>query len=180
MGDRFWSKVERRGNDECWRWTAQRSPLGYGVFWLNGKNAQAHRVAWEETHGAIPEGLVVRHKCRGRCVNPNHLELGTRADNQHDRIRDGTSNRGERHGHSKLTEDQVRQIKGVDPTRTNTSIAMEYGVSRETIGLIRRGKRWGWLSVTSSTPRPPMTIRTPEQSMLPNAPSQLSFPASPQ
>lgn len=144
MEERFWNKVLKRADNECWEWLAQKTSLGYGVFWLNGKNNKAHRVAWTLMNGAIPDGLVVRHKCRGKCVNPNHMELGTMKDNQIDRVRDGTTNRGERHGMSKLTEDQVRQIKKIQ-NRSIGDIAKDYNVSRRTIGMIKDGIRWQWI-----------------------------------
>lgn len=86
MTERFWAKV-RRG-DGCWEWQAAiRSGSGYGVFQLGvGKQAPAHRVAWTLTRGEIPEGLWVLHHCDNRrCVNPDHLYLGTAKDNCRDR-----------------------------------------------------------------------------------------------
>lgn len=159
MGDRFWSKVERHGEDECWRWTAQINELGYGCYWLNGKNTRAHRVAWELTHGPIPDGMVVRHRCQGKCVNPNHLELGTRSENQMDRVRDGTSNRGERHGMSKLSEHQVRMIKQ-RRDQSASALAREFGVGRSTIGSILNGTRWGWVRETTPQITPEQTSHT--------------------
>lgn len=86
--DRFWSKVDKSGS--CWCWTAYRKPTGYGVFKYNGKLHRAHRFALEVTHGEIPEGLVVRHKCDNpSCCNPEHLEIGTQADNMRDRTERG-------------------------------------------------------------------------------------------
>lgn len=76
-------------------------------------------------------------------MNPNHLELGTHVENASDRIRDETIARGERHGRTKLTGDQVQAIR----TRTEIQrvLATEYGVSRETISKIKTEKSWRWL-----------------------------------
>lgn len=142
--ERFWSKVSRRGSDECWEWTGAIS-AGYGTVRWNGKNTTAHRVAWELTHGPIAEGLVVRHLCRGQCCNPAHLELGTHAQNMRDTIRDGTVARGERHWKSNLTDAQVRDIKRRLESYTRglgKQLAEEYGVSAAAISTIKLGQRW--------------------------------------
>lgn len=87
--------MRRGANDECWEWLGTKL-RGYGRFHLSPaqheyKTSFAHRVAWELTNGKITDGLIVRHKCRGKCVNPNHLELGTHWDNAKDKYRDGTT-----------------------------------------------------------------------------------------
>lgn len=87
MATRFWSKVILGGPDECWMWTGVRTgtrngKVRYGQFSVNGKMIVAHRVAWELTHGPIPEGLLPDHQCREHgCVNPGHLELVTNQEN---------------------------------------------------------------------------------------------------
>lgn len=83
FGERFWTKVQRDGLNNCWEWQAYRSADGYGIFqWHRTKAEKAHRTAWILTHGAIPEGLVVDHLCRNRgCVNPRHMELVTSVEN---------------------------------------------------------------------------------------------------
>ena len=80
---RFWSKVDKRG--ACWNWTASRMVSGYGVLKFRGRTCGAHRVAYELTHGPIPDGMVVMHSCDNpSCVNPAHLSLGTICDNMRD------------------------------------------------------------------------------------------------
>ena len=81
---RFWSKVDKTG--ECWRWTASCNSNGYGLFWHGGKLAVAHRPSYEWSHGEIPEGMYVDHRCHTRnCVRPDHLRLVTNAQNQQNR-----------------------------------------------------------------------------------------------
>ena len=85
---RFWDKVTI--GDDCWEWQAYRipPPSGYGQFGMGGRRGRmhpAHRVAWLLWHGTIPEGMRVLHRCDNPpCVRPDHLFLGTQADNVRD------------------------------------------------------------------------------------------------
>jgi hypothetical protein len=84
--DRFWSKVDRTGGDsECWEWQAGKT-LGYGRFFVHDERGRrmepAHRIAYEQLRGAIPDGMTLDHLCRNRaCCNPAHLEPVTRGLN---------------------------------------------------------------------------------------------------
>ena len=94
---RFWEKVDK--TDDCWLWIGGRRPTGYGQFWDGTRNVSAHRWSYEALVGPIPEGLVTDHLCRVRnCVNPDHLFLGTRADNVADMLAKGRQAAGDRHG----------------------------------------------------------------------------------
>lgn len=81
----FWQRVDKDGAEGCWLWTGGRSPDGYGQFWMGGEGGRtlrAHRVAYEDLVGAVPEGLMLDHLCRVRhCVRPDHLEPVTNAEN---------------------------------------------------------------------------------------------------
>lgn len=80
---RFWSKVDKRNDDECWEWHGCRHPVGHGRF-NQGKDGHiyAHRFSYRLAHGSLPNGLVIHHKCfNPPCVNPKHLEAITHGDN---------------------------------------------------------------------------------------------------
>lgn len=90
--NRFWSKVDKE--DECWEWNGERHAHGYGVFcfWYENKRARvlAHRLALTLAAGPFSDDQIVRHRCDNPpCVRPDHLELGTQADNVHDAISRG-------------------------------------------------------------------------------------------
>ena len=90
---RFWSKVHVTNG--CWLWTRCRRKDGYGKLGLFGEIVYAHRVAWLLTNGPIPKGLCVLHHCDNPpCCNPDHLFLGTRADNATDRDTKGRTRGG--------------------------------------------------------------------------------------
>ena len=98
---RFWSKVDIKGSQDCWLWTAGKNNGGYGTFAFNGQGVVSHRVSWLLSQHEIPEGMVVAHKCNTPlCVNPDHLYLCTQKENiaqMHREKRDRHSRARERH-----------------------------------------------------------------------------------
>lgn len=106
VSDRFFAKVDTSG--ECWLWTGSLLGNGYGRFRLPDRTVSAHRIAWELAFGQIPEGLQVLHDCDvnyeigdityRRCVRPEHLFVGTSADNQEDMTVKGRGRVGSRNG----------------------------------------------------------------------------------
>lgn len=141
---RFWSKVVRKGPQECWLWQgATYYTSGYGMFYPTAKHVGAHRASWELEHGLVPEGLCVLHTCDVRlCVNPEHLWLGTRGDNNRDRAEKGRSSdrRGELNPNAKLCVEQVREIRMA--AATSDELALTYGVARRTINNILSYTTW--------------------------------------
>jgi DNA-binding transcriptional regulator YiaG len=132
----------------CIEWDGARSSNGYGSKWHEGKAQSTHRIAWQEANGPIPDGLCVLHRCDNPpCINIAHLFLGTQADNMHDKEAKGRQTPpprhvGETHPQAKLTLEQVRSIRSRAAGVTNTELARTYGVSKSTIGLIIKGRKW--------------------------------------
>lgn len=149
LSDRFWSKVDIRGLEECWPWTAAvRNPKeGYGAFWLDGRHHPAPRVAYQLAYGDFEDGKVACHSCDNpSCCNPLHIFQDTPKGNNDDKVRKRRHAFGEANGFSKLTEDQVREIKAAKPDgRTpygfRAALAARFGVSRATITDIW-SRRW--------------------------------------
>ncbi|HEY2393878.1 MAG TPA: HNH endonuclease [Candidatus Angelobacter sp.] len=143
--EKFLAKVCADAASGCWMWRGLVRPDGYGATRFEGKEYGAHRVAWRLFRGEIGAGMVVCHRCDVRaCVNPEHLFLGTAADNAQDMAQKGRCPRGERHGSAKLTAEQVSKIKAMlaEDRLYMSEIAREFGVSPTTIGAIKEGKTW--------------------------------------
>lgn len=154
--DRFWEKVDVRGDAECWPWLAAKAgKAGYGCIGIRGHwLTRAHCISWMlANHREVPEGLWVLHTCDNPpCVNPAHLFLGTRQDNVDDMMakrRHGAHRglvdfaRGERHGIAKLTEAEVLEIRRRrDLGEMQQALADSFGVSRRTIGFIVNRETW--------------------------------------
>lgn len=131
----------------CWVWQGARNHTGYGVVWSGKGNTYTHRASWMQHNGPIPEGLLVLHKCDNTsCLNPEHLFLGTYADNTADAMAKDRHVYGTRHGRSKFTEDDVRHIRSeLSAGCTYGSLAKQYSVTKKAIRDIDRGISWRWL-----------------------------------
>jgi hypothetical protein len=152
----------------CWEWQRGRRPNGYGVLMINRSPQYAHRVSFMLHVGPIPDGLCVLHRCDNRCcVNPDHLFLGTKGDNNRDRAAKGRSapRHGEFSASRKLTWEDVRFIRANyrrgSHTWGQTALGRRFGVCHETIRKIINGDHWindPALSVAvgppTDTPRP--------------------------
>lgn len=146
---RFRDKYVVDTKSGCWIWLGATDHLGYARFWLNGKMIQASYFSYELHAGTkCPKGLCVCHHCDNPpCVNPAHFFLGTHSENMKDKVNKGRQSRmlGETNGRSKLTENQILQIRS--DSRSLRETAAKYGVSKSLIGFIRSGKRWNHLEV---------------------------------
>lgn len=145
--ERFWSKVERRCEDECWPWLGAFLSTSYGQLSQRGgpqKTYLAHRLAYEFTNGPIPHGMYVLHSCDNRrCVNPRHLRLGTAKDNIHDALDRGRCPTGEKNISAKLSGNQIDVIRRMLATGMgHKAISEQFGVSRGHISAIASGKTW--------------------------------------
>lgn len=145
MEELFWEKVKKGNGDECWEWLACKDPKGYGLIKLNGRNQFAHRIAWILTYGEIPDGLFALHKCDNPpCVRPDHIFLGTQADNRRDCVEKGRQIHGEMNWNAKLTKDQVMEIRELYLTGnyTKSKLGKLFNVSPSSIYLIIAHKNW--------------------------------------
>jgi hypothetical protein len=148
---RFWSNVEKTA--DCWRWTGGVFSNGYGQFRLGRKKARAHRAAYELLVGNIPKDKIVCHRCDNPvCVNPEHLFLGTHADNARDRDEKGRGGfvqpapmPGEKNPSARLTAEDVLAIRAAWPRTTQAVLAKQYGVAPTTISAVVRRETWSSL-----------------------------------
>jgi hypothetical protein len=152
ISERFWEKVDRRGRDECWPWTAaSRHRFGYGTFHVSAAEGTvgAHRLAYELERGPIPPGMSVLHRCDNPpCCNPGHLFLGTPADNTADMDAKGRSRRlvppGERNPNARLSAADVREIRRAYQAApgVRAELARRYGVTPRTIWAVATRRTW--------------------------------------
>lgn len=147
---RGWTEVLHRPDlGHCWEYNGAKVSAGYGAVSDGGSRPQkaAHRLAYEAWVGPIPEGQLIRHTCDNPpCINPSHLETGTWSDNMWDKVQRerGNAPLGERHGTSKLTENQVREIRDryASGSYTYTKLAEMYGITFQSVGRIVTRKGW--------------------------------------
>jgi hypothetical protein len=159
---RYWAKVDRRGDDDCWIWRGARTAHGYGQIGAGG-TYRGRPIRALATHVALAidgrprpsEAHVAMHRCDNpHCVNPRHLQWGTHRENMEDMRAKGRSAAQVRaaaqmdeaalwlgrSGVTKLTPDQVRYIRTSD--KTLMELADELGVTNQCVSLVRQGKTW--------------------------------------
>lgn len=142
----FISRVHIGNIDDCWEWKGRIKSDGYGDVSIKQKVWYVHRLIWTIWYGAVPTGLYICHKCDNRkCINPNHLFLGTPSDNSQDAIAKGKyyAKRGDDNGMAKLSTDDVLEIIDLLYYGNKSSdIAKEFSVSRCTIHDIKMYRTW--------------------------------------
>jgi hypothetical protein len=163
--ERFWSKVDRRGPDECWPWLSAKLKAGYGKMWVGRKRTPdrrmvlAHRFSYELAKGAIPEGMLVCHRCDNpSCVNPAHLFLGDDKANTADMWAKGRGDFARR-----ITPAIAAEIRWVSMLGLNDAqIAGACGLTRTIVRNVRIGHTW-----TSAGTLRQASVRGPVQSERP-------------
>lgn len=149
--ERFMEQVDA---PECWIWKGVIGNTGYGSLRVKDKNNSTHRLSWELFHGPIPNGLFVLHTCDNkRCVNPQHLFLGTQLANRRDSITKGRSRKG-----AILTEDLVAALRREARGKrrfTYTGIGRQLGASSTIIRNAVIGKKW---QMVKALPAPKYTL----------------------
>lgn len=134
----------RRVASGCWEWQRGTDVKGYAVFRHEAKRHKAYRAAWQVHRGDIPDGAYVCHTCDNPlCVNPDHLFLGTHADNMADMRRKKRHARGETSPRAKLTEADVSEMRSLGASGwTNPDLSKRFGVSRSTVSSILARRYW--------------------------------------
>lgn len=149
--DAFESQVDK--SRDCWIWTGFKLPSGYGIakVKVDGKwrNAYVHRLTWQRVNGPIPPGLFVLHRCDNpSCVRPDHLFVGTAADNSRDMARKGRARpfvgAREKNPNAKLTDLEISEIRNalVRGVR-QIDVAETFGISQTQVSRIARREQWG-------------------------------------
>ena len=152
LAPRFWAKVNIAGEDECWLWIGAKgwhdwkSDYQIGLLYYYRRRLPAHRLAWQLAYGPIPPGICVLHSCDvPLCVNPNHLFLGTTADNTADRTKKGRTvgGRGEYNSHARVTAAEAKTIREMYAAgRSSRDLAALFGLRLISTQQIINGIHW--------------------------------------
>lgn len=144
---RFWRKIYKNEETGCWEWTRSLTSTGYGSAYHNGKMIGAHVLSYIlHTGKEIPENHEICHICDNRkCVNPDHLFVGTHKDNMRDMKSKGRQNlpKGEKASNAKLTKEQAQSI--IEMNKQGVSqreLARRHGLNYNTIYALIKGKTW--------------------------------------
>jgi len=138
-------------NSGCCLWLGAVAPNGYGTTNIGGRSGVtrgAHQAAWIARHGAIPRGMFVCHQCDVKiCINPDHLYLGTPAQNSADAIARDRVARGEARRNAKLSDDMVRTIWEMHGARASSRVIGNHvGVDSRHVRKVLDGSIWGHVS----------------------------------
>ena len=129
----------------CIEWVSNKNKAGYGRLSVDNKLWLAHRAAYFDKHGVIPDGMLVCHRCDNpSCINTDHLYLGTDFDNMKDKVHKKRHSYGSKSPVAKLTEKQVIMIRS--DNRLQTEIAKDYGISKGAVSAIKVRKNWAHIA----------------------------------
>lgn len=184
IADRLWRRTNKQGPivrlelGHCWLWTGCATSKGYGSIGLGPPSPRnscesTHVVSWKIAHPGkeIPPGMVVRHACdERRCVNPEHLSLGTPLDNSRDAIERGRTAAGEENGRAILTEADVIEMRRLHGTGVSfTVLAEKHGINFATVSQAIRGVTWKRIPIEPRDPAAPrlVTRRRPKGTIKP-------------
>ncbi len=142
---RLFTKVNK--TPTCWLWFGTTTTFGHGSIMCDRTNGEprklvpVHRVAWELAHGPIPQGMCVLHRCDiPNCVNPEHLFLGTKAENSADMCAKGRQKNGEALPQAKLKERDISAIRASNEKQS--VLAAKYAISQGHVSVILSRKLW--------------------------------------
>ena len=135
---------------DCINWSKSLGHNGYGITTRNNKTYRAHRLVYCDYHGidhSDIKGMVVRHTCDNRkCINPEHLVIGTHQDNMDDMKKRNRTAKGEAHGRAKLSEVDIKTIRDryIRGSKVHglLAIAKDFGVAFQTVSKIVNRHRW--------------------------------------
>lgn len=145
---RFWETAEPELNTGCWLWSGPTMTGGYGSAYVgNYRKRGAHRVAYEIAKGEIPRGMLVCHRCDTRaCINPDHLFLGTHADNSADMVAKGRARpglvRGGLNAKTKIAPEDIPLIRAARGAERQEDTARRFGISQVMVSRIQRKMSW--------------------------------------
>lgn len=147
--DRFYNKIKKSKDNDCWIWTGwiMKNSLGYGGFYYKEKDTTAHRASYMIHKGDVPNGMCVCHTCDNpKCVNPDHLWLGTYQDNMDDMKRKKRHNclKGEKVLKHKLKQSEVKVIRFAYKMGFSNQYQLSklYNISQSVISEIINRKAW--------------------------------------
>lgn len=141
--DSFHSRYVKDAVSGCWNWLGYTTSDGHGTAHHEGKGWMAHRLSWYLHRGPFDLSLKICHRCDNpKCVNPNHLFIGTHQDNQYDKISKGRQAKGSGHGRAKLTEQDVRRIRTEKCGILPSALAREYKITLRAMINVINGITW--------------------------------------